>query len=87
MQYSKQWGNNYGAKLINLVHKPTVQVLKNSNKLELKVIFTSNQEFLSEDAIKFLKKDIIDYCAKLPSLTWPPMPKQIYLKNVCRHHL
>ena len=86
MQYSKQWGNNYGAKLINLVHKPTVQVLKNLNKLELKVIFTSNQECLIEDAIKFLKKDI-DYCAKLLSLTWPPMPKQIYLKNVCCHQL
>ena len=64
--------NYYGEKLTLLgTRANSSEVLKNSNNLESEVTLTSNHEFEIQDATKFLRNDITDYCAKLPPLSWP----------------
>ena len=57
------------------------EILINSKNLGSEVTLNSNEEMIIKNAAKCLRNDILDFCTRLPPLSWPPKLKELLSGN------
>ena len=52
-------------------------LLINSDNLQTNLVLRTNEDSIIKEAAKFLRKDILEFCSKLPPLSWPPTIEEL----------
>ena len=52
-------------------------MLINSDNLQTNLVLRANEESIIKEAAKFLREDILEFCSKLPPLSWPPTIEEL----------